>query len=108
MITLFWKGENMKTLMYTICLAVVLAMSVNMANAELVAHWAFNETSGSTAFDSAYNHDGTIYGAGRTTGPDGGAMSFDGNNDYIDVADDVAFRFSQSSSFTIAFWAKPA
>ncbi len=45
-----------------------------------LAHWRFNEGSGSTAYDSAGNNDGTIYGAQWTTGQIGGALSFDGND----------------------------
>jgi hypothetical protein len=47
-----------------------------------VAHWKFDEGSGSTAYDSTNNNnDGTISGATWTTGKHGSALSFDGTND---------------------------
>jgi hypothetical protein len=58
-----------------------------------VAHWKFDEGSGSTAYDSTgNNNDGTLYGematstdsdSGWTTGKHGTALSFDGVDDYV-------------------------
>jgi hypothetical protein len=50
--------------------------------ANLVSLWKFDEGSGGTAYDSASDNDGTIYGASWTTGQIGGALDFDGSNDY--------------------------
>ena len=52
--------------------------------ADLVGHWTFNEGSGTTAYDSANSHNGTIYGAEWTTSGD---LSFDGVGDYVRVPD---------------------
>jgi len=47
----------------------------------LIAHWNFDEASGSTAVDSStYGNDGTITGATRVDGVSGSALSFDGND----------------------------
>ncbi|MHC4456605.1 MAG: LamG-like jellyroll fold domain-containing protein, partial [Planctomycetota bacterium] len=67
-----------------------------------VAYWRFDEGSGSTAHDLVGGNDGTIYGAQWTTGKIGGALSFDGINDYVDLGD-----LDLSGSFSLAFWMKP-
>src|SRR6059036_1974339 len=53
-----------------------------------IAYWKFDEASGSFATDSAGNgHTGTIVGAVRMPGKMGGALSFDGVNDYVFASD---------------------
>ncbi|RLJ10179.1 MAG: hypothetical protein DRP15_00895, partial [Candidatus Aenigmatarchaeota archaeon] len=49
-----------------------------------VAHWRFDEGSGSTVYDStSNNNDGTINGASWVTGKYGAALKFDGVDDYV-------------------------
>jgi thermitase len=67
-----------------------------------VSWWKFDEGTGTTAYDSAGNNNGTIYRATWTTGKIGGALSFDGVDDYIKVPDDSSLDVS--ASFTFAFW----
>jgi len=74
---------------------------------EPVAYWSFNEGQGTTANDSAGRNNGTVHGAEWTAGQFNNALSFDGVDDYVDVPDDPSLRFTQSSSFTISFWALP-
>ncbi|MHC4644454.1 MAG: InlB B-repeat-containing protein [Planctomycetota bacterium] len=65
----------------------------------LIAHWKFDEATGSTAFDSSGSgHDGTLVnGPTWTTGRLGGALRFDGTNPYVDTgAQDVAPPWSAS------------
>ena len=51
-----------------------------------VAHWKLDETSGSIAYDSAGNNDGTLYGNPVwTTGQIDGALEFDGSDDYVEM-----------------------
>ncbi len=58
----------------------------------LAAYWNFDEGSGSVLTDHGeYGNDGAIYGAKWTTGILGGALNFDGYNDYVSVFDDAAF-----------------
>jgi len=66
----------------------------------LVAHWAFDEGSGDTAYDSAGSNDGFIYGAQWA----GGALTFDGANDYVDMGDSV--KSDLGTSYTISAWIK--
>ena len=67
----------------------------------LVGWWTLNEL-GSTAYDYSGNgNDGTIYGAVLTNGKSGGALSFDGIDDYIKVSDDDVFNMDD---YTIEMW----
>ncbi|MBR9677354.1 PGF-pre-PGF domain-containing protein [Candidatus Woesearchaeota archaeon] len=69
----------------------------------LFAHWAFDESSGSTASDSSGNsNDGTVYGALWASGTINNALNFDGLNDYVEVgALDIT-----GSALTISAWFK--
>lgn len=51
----------------------------------LLAYWEFNETSGNIAVDSQGNNNGIIVGASRTTGINGTALDFDGNNSNVKI-----------------------
>ncbi len=76
----------------------------------LVGHWDMNEGYGGQVSDKSGNgNHGTINGA--TWGDNspewvddvsGGALDFDGNNDYVNVGNISSFDFSES--FTIGVW----
>ena len=70
----------------------------------LVAHWAFEEGRGSTVYDWAGNNHGTIHGAKWTTGRVGGALSFDGVDDYVDCGNDPLFDIT--GPITLTAWLK--
>jgi hypothetical protein len=77
----------------------------SIADPNFISWWKFDETSGTTAYDSAGTNNGTVYGAAWTTGKIGGALSFDGINDYVNLGDlDVIVG---SNPFTIAGWVNP-
>ena len=70
---------------------------------ELLAHWSFNEDSGSVANDESGNgYDGTIHGATWTTGISGSALDFSG--DYVRAPN--VFD-SAPEELTVMAWAKP-
>jgi len=73
----------------------------------LVAALAFDETSGSTAADSSGNgNTGTIAGSSpSTSGRFSGALSFDGVDDTVTIAD--ANSLDLSAGMTIAAWLRP-
>lgn len=53
----------------------------------LVAYYSFDEGGGSSAYDYSGNeNDGTVYGAAWTEGVSGGALAFDGVDDYVWLA----------------------
>ena len=72
-----------------------------------VAAYAFDENSGPTLTDHTSNgHNGTINGASwAAAGHSGSALSFDGNNDMVSVADHN--RLDLTNKFTIESWIKP-
>jgi hypothetical protein len=69
----------------------------------MVSYWKFDEGSGSAASDSVDAHHGTIYGATWTTGIVGGALAFDGVDDYVDLGNVWSVG---TSPLTIALWFK--
>jgi len=71
----------------------------------LIAHWTFDEGSGTTAYDSFGSNHGTIYGALWTTGPIDGALSFDGD-DYVSMPDSASLDIT-GDEITVATWFKP-
>jgi len=76
-----------------------------------IALYRFEETSGSTVYDSTDNkNDGTIHnGALRTNGflEKGRGLQFDGINDYVQIPSSTVLSFDLSQqSFTIEFYFK--
>ena len=72
-----------------ICLfTFILVLSIaGNTSADLVAHWSFDEGSGTTAYDLAGGNDGTLQGDPQwVAGHLGYALEFDGSGDYIDIA----------------------
>ncbi|MHC4743674.1 MAG: LamG-like jellyroll fold domain-containing protein, partial [Planctomycetota bacterium] len=67
-----------------------------------VAHWKFDEGSGSVAYDSAGDNHGTIYGANWADGILGGALDFDGVDDYVEVPHDPSLDIPDQ--ITIGAW----
>jgi hypothetical protein len=74
----------------------------------LVLALGFDENMGvTTAIDgSGRNHHGTISGAERVSGKIGGALRFDGINDWVTVAD--AGDLDLSSGMTLEAWVNPS
>jgi hypothetical protein len=71
-------------------------------NSNLVAWWKFDEGTGSVAADSAGTHNGTISGATWAAGHTGGALQFDGTNDYVTIP--TAPELNITGNITIAAW----
>ncbi|UCH88339.1 MAG: LamG domain-containing protein [Thermoplasmata archaeon] len=71
----------------------------------LVAYWKFDEGSGTIAYDSIGDNDGKILGATWTTGQVGGALSFDGWFDYVEVPDSADLDITDE--LTIEAWIFP-
>gem|GEM_PF-2609465 len=72
----------------------------------LIAHWDFDEGSGSSAADITGNgHAGTIQGASFSDARIGSySLRFDGNNDYVDL--DTMDVLPVGSGLTISTWIK--
>lgn len=68
----------------------------------MISYWKFDEGSGTIAYDSVGNNDGTVYGATWTDGICRKALSFDGAGDYVHVGPTPLV--GNLSSFTIEIW----
>ena len=69
----------------------------------VLAHYKFDEGAGVTASDSSGNGNaGSVSGAAWTAGKSGSALSFDGLNDYVAIADTGGFDNIQQ--LTISAW----
>ena len=69
----------------------------------LVGYWNFDEGEGTTANDSGGTNHGTINGATWTTGQVGGALEFDGVDDYVNIPDSGDFDFG-AGDFSMSLW----
>ena len=84
-----------------------VAVSVTVPASGLVSAWGFNESAGTTAADGSGNgRVGTVRQAVWTpNGKYGGALSFDGINDWVTVADHASLDLT--TSMTLEAWVKP-
>jgi prepilin-type N-terminal cleavage/methylation domain-containing protein len=92
--------------------AVAMHMGVSDAGGptDYIGRWLLQDNAASTTVAAAVGINGTLTNAGNTaanavTGPGGiysRALSFDGTNDYVEIADD-AYDFG-AQSFSLAFW----
>ena len=84
------------------------ALAVGSANAALVGHYKFEETSGTTLADSSGNgYDGNVVGSGdlNVAGIVGSAYEPGGSNSYGRVTDGVSdFGISGNAARTISLW----
>jgi hypothetical protein len=82
-----------------------MALMCNIAKADLVGWWRFDESSGTTALDSSGNgNDGTIEGGAEwVDGQLGGALQFNGSDSHV-RAPHIPF---DNRSFTIMMWVNP-
>ncbi len=74
---------------------------------DLLGHWTFDETGGSSLSDSSsFGHVGTLEGAQRRDDSDRGAvLSFDGRNDYADYGSPRHLDNLRKFSFSV--WIRP-
>ena len=71
-----------------------------------VGYWPFDHDDGDYARDrSGHVNHGTLYGPTRVAGKVADALSFDGENDYVEVPYDASL--DAFDAFTIAFWVYP-
>jgi len=90
---------------FTLVLSLVPVSAADAAAPDLVGWWAFDETSGTTAYDSSgHGNHGTLQGDPQwVAGWTGGALEFDGDGDYVDVG---SVGISGVDQRTLAGWAK--
>jgi len=96
-----------RKLMYLVSFVLVMVL-INSASAELVAHWRFDESSGTTANDSSGNgNNGTIIDSVQwDTGQIGGALRFDGTPGYVLIPHGDSIKLINQGDYTITMWFK--
>jgi len=68
----------------------------------LIGHWTFDAPADNVARDaSGHGRDGKVVGASAVEGKVGGALGFDGEDDYVALGD-----FGEFEAVTVAFWMK--
>ncbi len=93
---------------YLLCLFMLLGLPqtsvVNAADDSLIGWWKLDETSGTIAQNSSGNgYDGTLQGNPQwTAGQIGGALAFDGTDDYVDLP--IGSLISSLTDSTFAAW----
>ena len=90
----------------TLGLSVLLVMAAVPAQAALLAHWAFDEGSGTTASDSVGSLDGTLSGMATFVagGISGNAVSLsEATNDFVTMGNVLSLG---TQDFTISAWVK--
>ncbi|MBI2558514.1 hypothetical protein HYW20_04280, partial [Candidatus Woesearchaeota archaeon] len=90
-------------------MAVVMNWGKDYASSvdtSLVGYWKFDEGSGTTAADSAGTNTGTlINGPIWTAGKIGGALNFDGADDFVNVGS--ASSLDDLKAYTVCAWINP-
>jgi len=95
-----------KTLIYRVALVLLVGL-VSNASGGLLAHWEFDEGSGTTARDGSGNgHDGTLLGDPKwVAGIIGsGALSLDGTDGLVEVPHNASLNLTDA--LTITAWVK--
>jgi hypothetical protein len=96
-----------KKMIYLISFVLVSGL-VSNTSAGLVGYWKLDEGSGTIAYDSSRNENhGTLNGPiwRLSDGQIGGALEFDGIDDYVEVPDDISFDIT--NEITVTAWIKP-
>lgn len=75
------------------------------ADPGLLAHWSFDEGSGSTVHDSVGGCDGSIHGATWVRSATGYALQFDGVDDFVDCGSPAAL--SPAGAVSVEVWLRP-
>lgn len=103
----YWDGMLDDVLIYERVLSAGEIAALSTPPVTLpIAHWKFDEISGTTAVDSLGGNDGTlINGPSWVAGMLDGALSFDGDNDYVDVN---SINPRGYDDFTLSAWYKSA
>jgi hypothetical protein len=90
-------------------LASLIICSVGFVQASpigMISNWKFDEGAGTIAYDSIDANNGTLVnGPAWAQGIVGGALSFDGINDYVSIP--ASDSRNDLTAFTIGAWVKP-
>lgn len=91
----------MKSLLFLLSIAFVAGAA--RAEENPVAHYAFDEGTGTVARDGgAHSLDGRIHGARHVPLPQGFALEFDGEDDYVEIPNSPLLQFT--GAITVSAW----
>lgn len=94
-----------KSLFFAMVFTLLCPLSSARAIDGMISYWKFDECEGTTATDSFGDNDGTIYGPTWTTeGIVNCALSFDGDDDYVNVGNDTTLTNLTPTGMTIEAW----
>ncbi len=99
-------GDGIVDVQDLIAFSEYLFVEVEVYDSTLVGHWELDETEGDTAYDSTRNRDGHVYGEPLwqpEAGMVGGALEFDGIDDYVNIP---SFTSTEDSSLSVFAWIK--
>src|SRR3989338_43253 len=107
------KLKSLFILLFSIFASFLFLLPLSQTEANittgLVSHWKMDETTGTTASDSAGTNTGTLINSPTwTTGKLNNALSFDGINDYTNISNESNFDFERTNSFSASAWIKIA
>lgn len=92
-------------MLLTVCVIIISFVFSQFYPGGMIAYWKFDEGEGAIAYDSVNGNHGQINGASWATGIVGGALHFDGWNDYVNI---LGFgNVAPTSEITIEAWVKP-
>ena len=103
--------SKVKVMIYLVALVLLLGMFWDVARADiksdLISYWKFDDGSGTIARDSAGSNNGTLKGDAKwAEGWIGSAIELDGDNDYVDCGQGIAFNSVCRDVITLAAWVK--
>ena len=107
--------RKLGAILLMVALVLALAVPAAVVGADpgpgIVGLWHLDESSGTNASDSSGNsNDGTLTNMNTpscwVSGMFGNALSFDGVDDYVSIANESNFDFDWDDAFTIEAWVK--
>ena len=96
--------KNVLPLVLLVCIASFAAA----AEPVLVGHWRLDEKDGDVVADSSAskNNAKALNAPGRTAGKVGGAFTFDGKKQFVEIPNCKELEKVNAGSYTIAAWFK--
>lgn len=96
--------KKMGTSLLIVAVGTLLGQSAHAAVEGMISYWSLDELSGDVVHDSVGGSHGTIGNDPEwVTGILGGALRFDGVDDYVEVAENASLDLG-AGDFSISFW----
>jgi hypothetical protein len=103
-----WAGKQIDSIALYIPAGSQTAQAISSLSDGLVAHYTFDEGSGTTAGDSAGSNTGTLVNGPVWNTTDSkvgsGALQFDGSNDYVNAGKTASLNIT--GALTLSAWVK--